>query len=432
MAPSEEIVSSIMNFNQEYLLKALAGSKLVLMKGSKKVVSIGKDSENGVIDLIQNMVSNENVAKDPFFVLDVGVVVSHWKRWKDNLPNFRPYYAVKCNPDRYLLGALAALGAGFDCASRAEIEAVLALGVPAHDIIYANPCKAEDYVKYAAEVEVNLTTFDSIDEVYKLKAHHPNTAAIIRIHPPVDSGAKCPLGPKFGALPEEVRPLLEAARDSGLKVDGVSFHIGSGTTRADAYRGALWAARGVFDLAEQLGMPPMTILNVGGGFTSDCFENAAAAIRKAMQDFFPSYENALALMAEPGRYFAETPFTLAANIIGKRVRGRVREYWINDGIYGSLNCIILDHAVVNAIPVACKSNKNNPRCEGEKTHKSTVFGPTCDALDTILKGYELPELEINDWLVFRKMGAYTSAAGTSFNGFATSSIRTELAYSSTF
>lgn len=62
------------------------------MKGSKKGVSIGKDSENGVIDLIQNVVSNENVAKDPFFVLVVCAVASRWKWWKDNLPNFRPYY----------------------------------------------------------------------------------------------------------------------------------------------------------------------------------------------------------------------------------------------------------------------------------------------------------------------------------------------------
>lgn len=187
-------------------------------------------------------------------------------------------------------------------------------------------------------------------------------------------------------MPEAVRPLLEAAREFGLKVAGVSFHIGSGATRADAYRGALWAARGVFDLAEQLGMASMTILNVGGCITSDSFEDAVVAIRKAMQDFFPSNENALTLMAEPGKYFAETPFTLAANIIGKRVRDGVRQYWIDSGIYGSLNCIILDHAVVNAVPVACKSNKNNPRCDGEKTHKSTVFGPTCDALDTILEG----------------------------------------------
>lgn len=51
-------------------------------------------------------------------------------------------------------------------------------------------------------------------------------------HPPArGQGANCSHGPKFGALPEAVRPLLEAAREFGLKVAGVSFHIGSGATR---------------------------------------------------------------------------------------------------------------------------------------------------------------------------------------------------------
>lgn len=80
------------------------------MKGSKKGVSIGKDSENGVIDLIQNVASNENVAKDPFFVLVVCAVASRWKCGRTTFPISDPT-TVKCNPDRCLLGALASLGA---------------------------------------------------------------------------------------------------------------------------------------------------------------------------------------------------------------------------------------------------------------------------------------------------------------------------------
>lgn len=37
--------------------------------------------------------------------------------------------AVKCNDDKLLLRTLAALGTGFDCASRGEIELVTSLGV---------------------------------------------------------------------------------------------------------------------------------------------------------------------------------------------------------------------------------------------------------------------------------------------------------------
>ena len=45
-----------------------------------------------------------------------------------------------------MMGMLGALGAGFDCASPAEIDAVLALGVPPERIIYAHPVKSPSQV----------------------------------------------------------------------------------------------------------------------------------------------------------------------------------------------------------------------------------------------------------------------------------------------
>lgn len=90
----------------------------------------------------------------------------------------------------------------------------------------------------------------------------------------------------FGAMPEEVHPLLEAAIEAGLEVVDVSFHIGSGATHVGAYRSAVTASKGVFQLAEQLWMPPMTVLNVDG-FTTANLEDAALLIREAVRDSSP-------------------------------------------------------------------------------------------------------------------------------------------------
>ncbi|RVX11114.1 Ornithine decarboxylase [Vitis vinifera] len=57
---------------------------------------------------------------------------------------------------------------------------------------------------------------------------------------------------------------------------------------------------------------------------------------------------------------------------------------------------------------------------------STVFGPTCDSTDMVVAESQLPELHMNDVLVFYNMGAYTASAGTRFNGFDISSISTFL------
>lgn len=72
-----------------------------------------------------------------FFVNDVGVVERQYARWCKQLPNVRPFYAVKCNPDTTLLRTLAGLGAGFDCASADEIAAALSMGVDPSEIIFA-------------------------------------------------------------------------------------------------------------------------------------------------------------------------------------------------------------------------------------------------------------------------------------------------------
>lgn len=55
--------------------------------------------------------------------------------------------AVKCNSDPLLLRTFAALGGGFDCASKNEIATVLDLGVDPSRIIYAHTCKQISHIK---------------------------------------------------------------------------------------------------------------------------------------------------------------------------------------------------------------------------------------------------------------------------------------------
>ncbi|XP_068645338.1 ornithine decarboxylase-like [Aristolochia californica] len=407
-------------------LLAVLNAHEVFMSSGK---SSGIEGAGVTLELIQSIVKKQEEGQnDPFYVMDIGRVVDLWEKWASCLPKVRPFYAVKCNPNPAILRTLAALDFGFDCASPAEMDAILALGVSPDKIIYANPCKSEVHIRYSAHVGVNLTTFDSKEEINKLRKCHPKTTALLRLKPLDESGALHPLGRKYGALPEEVVPLLEHAREAGIHVSGVSFHVGSVASNAAVYRGAIASARQVFDVALELGLPKMQVLNLGGGFTdSPQFDVTAATIIAAHRFYFPNKMD-LMIMAEPGRFFAATAFTLATNIIGKRIRGELREYWINDGIYGSMNCILHENATITALPLACTSNPGNPTCRGMKMWRSTVFGPTCDALDTVFSDYQLPELQVNDWLVFPNMGAYTAAAGSNFNGFSTSAIRTHVAY----
>ena len=130
------------------------------------------------------------------------------------------------------------------------------------------------------------------------------------------------------------------------------------------------------------------------------------------------------------RYFAEEAATLACMVMGARensVAGKLetRDYWIPDGLYGSMNSLLYDHAVLSAhmLGNGSKPAKDMP------VLPSTVFGPSCDGLDVVLKDYPLPEMDFGDWLVFPRMGAYTLAGACDFNGMGVNSANVTYVYS---
>lgn len=89
---------------------------------------------------------------------DLGDILKKHLRWLKALPRVT-FYAVKCNDSRTMMKTLAAIGTGFDCASKAEIQLVQSLGSAPERVIYANPCKQVSQIKYAANNGVQADDF---------------------------------------------------------------------------------------------------------------------------------------------------------------------------------------------------------------------------------------------------------------------------------
>ncbi|ORY87538.1 pyridoxal-dependent decarboxylase [Protomyces lactucae-debilis] len=374
----------------------------------------------------QNPDNIENGAA--FFVADLGEIVRQHLRWQQNLPRVVPHYAVKCNPDNQVIRLLAALGTGFDCASKAEIQQVLDLGVSPDRIIYANPCKAASYIRYAGAVGVQATTFDNAEELHKIANYNPEAQLFLRILTD-DSGALCQLGLKYGAPLNTTMSLLKLAKELKLNVVGVSFHVGSGSSDPMAFVDAVQRARIVFDEAAAVGFTLHT-LDIGGGFGHDNFEKFAAVLGPAIDEHFPAD---VRVIAEPGRYYVAAAFTLAVHIIARRtiypdsdepLPGTTSNnfmYYVNDGVYGSFNCIMFDHQhpVPKVLMHKGRSYFDAPAKSLQKQRvRCSIWGPTCDSLDCITGESYLPfVMQVGDWLYFDEMGAYTKCASSKFNGF---------------
>ncbi|MCJ1276719.1 hypothetical protein MMC21_004526 [Puttea exsequens] len=376
---------------------------------------LGRHLTRDVLNARIKNVDTDNCAageEDAFFVADLGEVYRQHLRWKMNLKRVKPHYAVKCNPDPEVLRLLAGLGAGFDCASKSEMETVLSLGVDPCRIIYAQPCKTKSYVHFAADNGVKQMTFDNADELYKIKAIFPGAELFLRILTD-DSSSLCPLSNKFGASIDTAEALLTLAQDLELNVVGVSFHIGSHASDPQAFARAVRDSRVVFDQAAEIGYD-LKVLDVGGGFSGDLFEDMADVLSKALDDNFSS---SICVIGEPGRYYVASAFTLACNVVARReildpvTRDTNYMLYLNDGVYGNFSCIIFDHQAVSPRILSKRS-----RCT--KSTQYSVWGPSCDGIDRIAETCTLQgTLNIGDWLYFEDMGAYTRCSATKFNGF---------------
>ncbi|XP_017331656.1 ornithine decarboxylase [Ictalurus punctatus] len=380
-------------------------------------------------DIVEQKIreSTSSDDKDAFYVADLGDILKKHLRWARALPRVKPFYAVKCNDGLAVVETLAMLGTGFDCASKTEIQLVQSLGVEPSRIIYANPCKQVSQIKYASAHGVQMMTFDSEVELMKVARSHDNAKLVLRIATD-DSKAVCRLSVKFGATLKSSRLLLERAKELGLDIIGVSFHVGSGCTDPATYTQAIADARYVFDMGAELGYN-MTLLDIGGGFPGSDdsklkFEEITSVINPALDKYFP-VDCGVRIIAEPGRFYAASAYTLAVNIIAKKVNmkeqsgsddeddgasDRTLMYYVNDGVYGSFNCILFDHAHVT--PIVHKKPKPD-----EHMYPCSIWGPTCDGLDRIVELCTLPDRQVGDWLLFENMGAYTVAASSTFNGF---------------
>ncbi|KAK6456164.1 ornithine decarboxylase [Scheffersomyces xylosifermentans] len=381
--------------------------------------------------------------EDSFFVCDMGEVYRSFQTWKQKLPQVHPYYAVKCNTNLEVIKLLAKLGANFDCASKNEIDTILGLGISPDRIVYANPCKTNSFIRHAAKANVNLTTVDNTQELYKLQKFHPEGGILIRIATD-DETAQCRLSTKFGCtLDVAINELLPLAHQLGLNVRGVAFHVGSGAKDFDSIYKAIRDSRVIFDTAITYGFN-MTVLDIGGGFELETFEESSRMVRSSLETFFPTKfteEHGIKFIAEPGRFMVSNAFTLAAHIIARRdidqkfaesenenepVRAMV---YINDGVYGNMNCILFDHQHPQAHVLTHKNkffyysdkDVNQSKIENDADEKGmhhfSIWGPTCDGLDCVSSKCALShDVEVGDWLYFPNLGAYTSAATTSFNG----------------
>ncbi len=343
----------------------------------------------------------------PLFIIDAERVRAQYRRLAAALPGVALHYALKPLPHSSVINTLNAEGACFDLATNGEVDLVRRLNIAPQRCIHTHPIKRDSDIRTALAFGVRHFVIDNPDELRKFVKFRSRAALLIRVCFRSPS-AVVDLSRKFGCEPEAVGDLLRLAAELRIKIEGLSFHIGSQAADAAMVVKAIGVCRDLLPLAQQAGHD-LSVLDIGGGYPVEylgralSIEEYCAPIMAALATLPP----AIRVIAEPGRYIAAPSAIAVASVMGRAERDGHWWYYLDDGLYGSYSGQMYDHAkypVEALVPAGPK-------------FPSILAGPTCDSIDVIREEVELPKLDMGDLVVGRVMGAYTWASASEFNFF---------------
>lgn len=355
---------------------------------------------------------------EAFWIGDFNRVRESVSLWEEHLSDVKPFYAMKCCNEPNLLQFLADQGYGFDCASKAEIQQILGLGVDPTKIVFSHPLKSVAALRYAKEEGVERLVYDTEEELRKIIKYYPDAEVYLRIKPKF-SNAKIQLSKKFGASPEDVKSLLKVTKDLDANFIGFSFHVGSLCDDLSTWRTALQYVSELKQQAEDLNLN-VCFIDIGGGFlppnspANYNFPTIADAIESAINEFFEEEE--IEFIAEPGRFISSEYMDLHLPIICSKIHyeddgTESQSIYVPDGMYGAFNSLTYDHAEPH-FDVYTKVD-----CEKAEKVPTALWGQTCDSADVVYEDMMWPRFKTGDMLIIRKFSAYTYSPTSFFNGF---------------
>ncbi|MEM7251950.1 MAG: type III PLP-dependent enzyme [Pseudomonadota bacterium] len=345
----------------------------------------------------------------PLLVIDCEAVRTQYRALAQALPKVRLYYAIKSFPHPVLIQELLSMGGCFDLATSGEIDLVRRLGVPPRRTIHTHPIKTDAEIRAALRYGCTTFVVDNALELQKFVRYRHRVGLMIRVgfRNPY---AQVDLARKFGCAPEDVATMLLQARQLGIHVKGLSFHVGSQSEAADAHVEAIERSAALIESTHEMASAPLSILDIGGGFPVNYRGDTQGidAFCRPIREALAALPAHVQVTAEPGRFLSGPSGTTISSVVGKAARGEQMWFYLDDGVYGSFSGQIYDHA---QYPLTVFGERiEHP--------EGVLAGPTCDSIDVVAEEVGLPDMGLGDIVVGHQMGAYTAASATDFNSIA--------------
>lgn len=362
----------------------------------------------------------ERAGDTPAFLYDGAALAARVARLRAALPEaVRVHYAIKANPHRDVLVAMAGMVDGLDVASGGELAMALAVK-PAAAISFAGPGKRDDELAAAitAGATLHVESEGEADRVLAIGDRlgiGPRIA--VRVNPDFElrgsgmrmGGRASPFGIDAARVPALVKRLV------ALGVDWHGFHIfaGSQTLDSAAIIEAQAATLALAErLAEEAGAVP-AFVNLGGGFGIPYFagdtpvdvEGVGQALGEALARRGPVLAET-GFAVELGRWLVGEAGVYCTRVVDVKESGGETFVVVDGGLHHQLAASGNFGTVVRRnYPVAVAE-----RMDAAPVMTASVVGCLCTPLDRLADRVALPQVAVGDTIVLFQAGAYGATA----------------------
>jgi diaminopimelate decarboxylase len=374
-------------------------------------------TENQMLDTSTSLPTNWTalVAQygTPLAVYNIDHIKKQCRAMRAAFPLYSIYYSLKSNYNPALLRVILDEGLGVDVVSPNELALSLAVGASGSQIVYVenNMTDSEMITAIAAGTQLVI---GSLSRLQKYCHRRPNTRVGIRVNADIGASQHArafTAGPtsKFGIHSKQIGTAIQIATVSGVTIDFLHQHIGSGWLDDD-----IFIESAEILLGEAKKFPDVVTVDFGGGFgvpygSGDkpiSLDKISGAVSELVSDFEGSIGRRINCAIEPGRYIVAEGVTLLTTVQAIKSGSDGRLFLGTDSgfnqllrpaLYGSL------HEIINL----------NRR--GADVALYDVCGNICESTDFFARSLTLPLCEEGDIIAIKNYGAYGAAMASNYN-----------------
>lgn len=334
---------------------------------------------------------------------------------------YKEFFAVKAEPNPFIMKILKEFGVGSDCSSLTELMLAEKCGITGNDIMFSsNDTPAEDF-EYAAKIgaTINLDDFSHIAFLEKVLGRLPerlslryNPGGIVTISNGIMDN---PGDAKYGMTKAQLFEAYRILKDKGVKEFGMHAFLVSNTVTNDYYP---VLAKQLFELAVEIKNETgvsLNFINLSGGVgiaykpeqTPNDIKVIGEGVHKVYDEILvPAGMGDVEIYTEMGR-FMTGPY-------GMLVTKVIHEKKIYKDYIGVDACAVnlMRPAMYGAYHHITVLGKEDAPCD----HKYDVTGSLCENNDKFAIDRMLPEIEIGDYIAIHDTGAHGFSMGYNYNG----------------